>query len=68
MKKSKHNECFSCKYRAELTYSAHSKCTNPDPNMSGDDYGITSGWFNYPDNFDPVWKTKDCANYEPKSK
>ena len=34
--------------------------------MSGEEYGIKNGWFNYPKNFDPVWSNRDCANYTPK--
>lgn len=62
----KRNECYYCEFCKTLPYSAHRKCTNPDHEMEGDEYGIASGWFDYPGNFDPVWKEKDCANFKPR--
>jgi hypothetical protein len=38
----------------------------PDPEMTGDQHGINSGWFCYPNLFDPVWMTKECTNFTPK--
>lgn len=32
--------------------------------MEGHPHGIKNGWFFYPILFDPVWKTKECGNYE----
>jgi len=58
--------CYNCKYREEIPGDTHSKCTNPDPDMTGNEHGINNGWFCYPHNFDPVWKTKDCINFEKK--
>lgn len=58
--------CYQCKHRRELTFSCHSKCLNPDPNMTGDEHGKKNGWFFYPVNFDPVWRTKECINFERK--
>ena len=60
------NECYSCKFRQSIPGDAHISCGNPDPKMTGNPHGIRSGWFWYPINFDPTWKTKDCANYEKK--
>lgn len=31
-------------------------------NIKGDEYGIKSGWFNFPFNFDPTW-LKNCDGY-----
>lgn len=58
------DECYSCEHRRTIPGDAHTRCSNPDPEMTGDEHGIKSGWFNYPENFDPVWKTKFCNNYE----
>ena len=62
--KVKTNNCYECKHRRTLFYSAHSGCAKPDPNMVGVEYGIKNGWFNYPSNFDPVWVDVVCANFE----
>jgi hypothetical protein len=34
-------------------------------NVSGDDYGIKSGWFYWPLNYDPIWLLT-CEGFEPK--
>jgi hypothetical protein len=39
----------------------------PDPAMTGDAHGIRNGWFIYPMLFDPVWRTKECSNWEKRS-
>jgi len=69
------NECYSCKHRRGIPGDCHSACAKPDPGMTGNPHGIRNGWFVYPGfprdmpmiGFDPVWKTKDCANYEPRN-
>jgi hypothetical protein len=38
----------------------------PDPDMTGSVHGIINGWFLYPISFDPIWKTKDCNNFEER--
>jgi hypothetical protein len=58
--------CYKCKYRKELSWSAHSKCIKPDEEMTGHEHGIKNGWFFYPSNFDPIWRTKECNNFEKK--
>jgi len=67
-KRTKMNECYSCKHRKKTPGNAHIQCAKPDPEMGGNAYGIRSGWFMYPLCFDPVWKEKDCSNYEEMSK
>jgi hypothetical protein len=57
-------ECWSCKFMMIIPRNAHIQCSNPDPEMVGREYGIKNGWFNYPSNFDPCWKTKICNNFE----
>lgn len=62
--RNKTNECYTCRHGRELSWSVHLECFNPDPDMVGNPHGIKKGWFNYPKKFDPIWKEKDCANYE----
>lgn len=38
---------------------------NDTLNIEGDSYGISKGWFNFPDNFDPTW-LKNCDGFELK--
>jgi hypothetical protein len=68
MSKNMMNECWTCKYKRTVPCNAHISCSNADPNMSGDPYGIQNGWFLYPILFDPIWKIKDCSNYETVDK
>lgn len=57
-------ECYNCQHRREILGDCHIQCISPDPKMTGHEIGIKKGWFAYPFNFDPVWKTKLCNNYE----
>lgn len=60
-------KCYECKYRKELDWSAHSKCSaNPTPEVEANKHGIRNGWFFFPINFDPVW-LEHCNSFEPKS-
>jgi hypothetical protein len=56
-------DCYHCQHRRRIPGEEHIKCAKPDPDMTGNDYGIRSGWFFYPYNFDPIWRTKECVNY-----
>lgn len=58
--------CWDCKHMEQVPDHAHIKCNNPDPQMTGDSHGIKFGWFNYPNLFDPIWRTKECSNYKTK--
>lgn len=58
--------CYLCKHRRALPFSARTRCTKPDPEMKGHPDGIGGGWFNYPSNFDPVWRIRECNNFEAK--
>lgn len=60
------SECYSCEHRRNNPGDCHISCAKPDPEMTGNEHGIKSGWFLYPLNYDPVWKTKACSNYEAK--
>ncbi|MHB1665855.1 hypothetical protein [Thiomonas sp.] len=59
-----HNECHFCSQAGAVPGNTHLRCLNPDPAMTGDPHGIRNGWFFYPILFDPVWKTRRCANFE----
>lgn len=58
--------CYKCVHRKEVPGSAHSRCDKPDHKMTGSVHGVMNGWFNYPKNFDPVWREVECNNYKPK--
>jgi len=60
------DECYSCIHRRTIPGDEHTQCAKPDPNMTGNPHGIKNGWFMYPYNFDPMWKTKLCDNYEKR--
>lgn len=59
-------DCYKCKYKQDVPGNAHIMCSNPDPKMTGDPHGIRNGWFIYPVLFDPIWRTKECDNFEEK--
>ncbi len=60
------NECYSCSGRRTIPGDCHTKCATPDASMTGNRHGILNGWFMYPFNFDPTWKTAMCKNYVNK--
>ena len=66
-KRTMRDECWTCKHKEKVPGDAHIKCNKPDPNMKGNAHGRANGWFWYPLLFDPVWKEKDCDNYEEVS-
>lgn len=57
--------CYECSNRRSIPGDAHTQCVKPDKDMTGDEHGMRNGWFAYPYNFDPVWRTKECDNFEP---
>lgn len=64
----KKNNCYNCKHRRELSYSAHSRCTFKwagsgltPPKVH--EHGVRSGWW-FPFNYDPVWQKEQCAAHE----
>lgn len=63
-KRTMRNECYSCSHKSNVPGNCHIRCDEPDPDMTGDRVGEKNGWFIYPLLFDPVWKTKDCTNFE----
>jgi len=62
------NECYYCEHKENVPGNAHIKCNCPDPEMTGNNYGKSQGWFYYPTLFDPTWKTKLCKNFKSKEK
>ena len=74
-------DCYSCKFRGTVPGSAHSSCkhpsiTNPlamlfkrsapkELNIKANQYGIKSGWFDFPLDFDPTW-LENCDGHTPK--
>ena len=66
-KRKKIGECYECVHRRTIPGDCHSMCVMPDAHMTGNEHGIRKGWFMYPINFDPTWKTKLCDNFESKS-
>lgn len=59
--------CYKCKNKESVLGNAHIKCNKPDLFMTGREQGIENGWFYYPLLFDPIWRTKECDNFEQKS-
>lgn len=59
-------KCYSCQHRRRVVNSAHSACAKPDSRMKGHPHGERNGWFDYPDEFDPIWCASECRNYERK--
>jgi len=58
--------CRQCVHRRNIPGDCHISCANPDPEMTGSEHGMRSGWFMYPFNYDPVWGKKECSNFETK--
>ena len=56
-------DCYECKFRGTIPGDAHSSCSNRKANVEGNNYGIRSGWFLWPFNFDPVW-LESCDGFE----
>jgi hypothetical protein len=61
------NDCRNCKNMRTIPGDCHISCAKPDLDMTGNKHGIQQGWFWYPINFDPIWATKECCNFEEKS-
>jgi hypothetical protein len=57
------SDCHRCIHRRAIPGSSHIACAKPDPGMTGTVYSIKNGWFNYPESFDPIWRSKECVNF-----
>ena len=58
-------DCYKCIHRRDIPGNAHSECANRKAKVTGDKYGIRSGWFFWPYNFDPIW-LESCTGFEKK--
>lgn len=66
--KKKKPDCYKCKYRGTVPGDAHSSCKHPKSiKVKGNIFGIRSGWFNHPFNFDPCW-LEECNGFERRNK
>lgn len=59
-----HTPCHGCEHVRAHPYDAHVLCAKPTPTR-GHPHGIQKGWFMYPLNFDPTWRTHECPNFIP---
>jgi len=57
--------CWDCKHARANPGTHHILCAKPCASVAGNPHGIERGWFMYPFNFDPVWRSNECANHEP---
>ena len=57
------NDCYQCMYKRSIPGDCHLSCSNPDFTITGNEHGITQGWFFYPFNYDPIWMTSKCHNF-----
>lgn len=57
--------CYKCVHKLSVPGSAHSRCNNFDARVQGDPYGIRSGWFMWPLNYDPTW-LRSCDGFSDK--
>lgn len=60
------DECYACINKRNVPGNTHIECVKPDLDMTGNAHGIASGWFYYPLLFDPIWRTKECCNFQRK--
>ena len=67
--------CNTCTYKSEIANSQRITChyywenkhllyTSPASLSDISDYAKTSGWFDFPYDFDPLWITTDCNGYK----
>lgn len=58
------DNCYKCIHKRNIPGDGHIQCKKPDPEMTGNPHGVKMSWFLYPFNFDPIWRTKKCANFD----
>lgn len=63
----KDENCYKCAHWRDIPGDAHSRCNNHTAIVEGDEYGIRSGWFMWPLNFDPVW-LRACNGFSSDEK
>lgn len=59
-------DCGACGHKRSVPGNAHIQCARPDADMRGSPHGVRNGWFFYPLLFDPIWRTRECANFEAR--
>ena len=62
--------CYMCEHRkdadnAEQSGMERSGCANESANVVGVFHGVQSGWFYWPDNFNPLW-LESCDGFTRK--
>jgi hypothetical protein len=60
------SNCYKCRHRGEVLGDAHSRCKNLSAKVTAHSHGVQSGWFNWPNNFDPRW-LHACDGFEAVS-
>ena len=66
------NNCYNCAYKGNVPGSAHSTCSfnfvKAEVQLPrANPHGISSGWFNFPIDFDPVWIEGECKAFSKES-
>ena len=59
-------KCYSCKFRAQLTFTHHSQCVNTTATVERNAHGVRNGWCAWPFNFDPIW-IESCGGYQERA-
>lgn len=75
-------DCYICKHRYNIPGDAHSQCRHPSASIidllgihlgvgnslgvTGNQFGISKGWFMWPMNYDPIW-LRSCNGFEDKN-
>jgi len=59
------SQCWRCAYKAAVPGSCHIRCVynwakSEHRPPRGKEYGIDSGWYYFPLNYDPVWMIDGC--------
>ena len=60
-------ECLDCIHKKAPGNKMHKGnigCDKPSISVRGEQWGVMNGFFEYPDNFNPVYKKTDCLNVE----
>lgn len=64
-----YDECYRCRWStASAANKAHLCCLKPDMTITGSREGRAAGVFDYPESFNPFFKTSKCSNFTPQRK
>ena len=60
--------CRTCAYKKDVSGDTHISCSFDWDNSKytppkASPYGIRSGWYLFPINFDPIWQETPCQEY-----